>query len=159
MITELVSDYRGLSFLLYMGVCVAKWLRHWTWDEGVWGSIPVALVMCKRLWSHTTSGYSAVMGTRWNDNLYCVNGYSCRNFMLYSSQGNETEWVPIPEHNWCKVHWIYLNIWTINICLYHYIQLHTISISLHSFSLVPDTFIVQIFWTFYFNNIAVMILL
>ena len=28
---------------------VVEWLRHWTQDLGVWGSIPRVLVMCKSL--------------------------------------------------------------------------------------------------------------
>ena len=30
--------------------CVAEWLGHWTWDQGVRASIPLSLVMCKSLW-------------------------------------------------------------------------------------------------------------
>ena len=51
---------------------VAEWLRHWTRDQGVWGSIPKALVMSKNLGqavNHTTSVHPAVMGTRWNEKL------------------------------------------------------------------------------------------
>ena len=28
---------------------VTQWLRHWTRDQGAWGSIPAAMVMCKDL--------------------------------------------------------------------------------------------------------------
>ena len=28
---------------------VAEWLRHWTWDQGDWGSIPAVLVICESL--------------------------------------------------------------------------------------------------------------
>ena len=60
---------------------VAVWLRRWTQDKGVWVSIPAVLVICKKtvnLWIHTAPVHPALMGTRWNENLYCVNGYSCR---------------------------------------------------------------------------------
>ena len=30
---------------------VVEWLRHWTQDLGVWGSIPAALVMCAKPWA------------------------------------------------------------------------------------------------------------
>ena len=48
----------------------------------------------------------------WNENLYYryVNGFSCRICASFSS-------VPIPVGNWCKVHWTYKDIWTINTCL------------------------------------------
>ena len=34
--------------LFYRVELVAKWLRHWTWDEGVWALIPPVLVQ----WSY-----------------------------------------------------------------------------------------------------------
>ena len=33
----------------YLVEHVAEWLRHWTQNLGVWGSIPTALVTCKSL--------------------------------------------------------------------------------------------------------------
>ena len=45
----------------------------------VWGSIIAALLMSKspgKLWMHTASVQTVAMGTRWNENWYCVNGFT-----------------------------------------------------------------------------------
>ena len=60
---------------------MAEWLRHWTRDNRVWGSFLQRRSCVKalsKLWIHTTSAHLTVMGTRWNENCYSVNGYSCR---------------------------------------------------------------------------------
>ena len=58
-----METYSGLS---HLSVAVAKRLRCWTRDLGVWGSIPASTVMCKNLgqalnphclWPPSSNGY------------------------------------------------------------------------------------------------------
>ena len=81
---------------------VAEWLRRRTRDLEVWGSIPVAPVMCRslgqalnphRLWSPSSNGYlverekNVVNGIKPSP-LYAA--------WLHSPQGDETVYVCIP---------------------------------------------------------------
>ena len=71
-----IMDIFWFMVLLYVEHVKECW-RYWTQDQGFWSSIPAALVMCKalgKLWIHTASGHPAVMGTRWNEYWYYVNG-------------------------------------------------------------------------------------
>ena len=54
------------SFKYALLLRLRHWLRRWTKDQGVWGSIPVVLVMCtsvwqalnlRRLWPPSSNGY------------------------------------------------------------------------------------------------------
>ena len=64
---------------------VTEWLRHLTrFDPFDPGSRdlrfdPEKLVMWAlgKLWIHIASVHPAVIGTRWNGNCYCENGFSC----------------------------------------------------------------------------------
>ena len=59
---------------------VTEGLSRWEQDLGL-GFIPAALVMSKNLGQtliHTTVVHPAVMGTTWNENWFCLNGYNCR---------------------------------------------------------------------------------
>ena len=49
----------------------AEWLRSWTRNPGIRGSIPAPLSLIETLGKfliHTASVHPAVMGTRWNEN-------------------------------------------------------------------------------------------
>ena len=87
-----------------------------TYDPVVWGSIPAnsGHVSCEiYIEFYIVSGHDHpwVMGTSWNENRYCVNGFSCRKCAAFSPRRlecdrmNSTTW-----RNWCKVHWVYHNI-------------------------------------------------
>ena len=56
----------GIAISSKMLECMAEWLRQWTEDHGVWGSIvaAVAAVALSKLLIHTAS----VLGIRWNKN-------------------------------------------------------------------------------------------
>ena len=87
---------------------MAEWLRHWTRDLGVWGSIPAAPVMCKSVGQAlnphcppSSNGYQV------ERKLVLCEWLQLQKIVLHSPQGNETvkEWVPIPGDKWCKVRW------------------------------------------------------
>ena len=67
---------------------VAKWLRHWTQDQGVWGSTPTALVMGKSLGQalnlHCNNGYQV------EQKLLLCEWLQLQKIVLHSPRGYET---------------------------------------------------------------------
>ena len=44
------ADCCGISSLMSFSILVKRLIMRWTRDQGAWGSIPTAFVMCKSLW-------------------------------------------------------------------------------------------------------------
>ena len=72
---------------------MAEWLRHWTQDQGVWGSISSALVMWKilgqaliphRLSPPSSNGYQV------EQKLVLCEWLKVQKFAMHSPQGGET---------------------------------------------------------------------
>ena len=71
---------------------VAEWLRLCTRDQGVWGSIPAALVMYKSLGQAMNLHRLCSPSSNSNGKKKCVNDYvySCRKW-LHIPQGDDCE--------------------------------------------------------------------
>ena len=125
---NLVSDvekYAGTVFYerLVLVEHVAQWLRHWTQDLGVWGSIPAALLMCKslgqalnphRLCPPCSNMYQVErkIGSVWMA--------SAAENVLHFRQGDKTVkvWVPTPRGKRSK-RWAFGDIWNVNTHLFY----------------------------------------
>ena len=98
----------------------AKWLRHWTWGLRVWGSIPVAPVMCRnllqalnphRLCSPSSNRYQVEQKL-----VLCECLEQQKMCCILPKEMRLKAWVLIPGGNWCNVCWTQGDIWTINTC-------------------------------------------
>ena len=107
--------------------CMAEWLRHWTQDLGVLGSIPAMPIMCE------------IHGQALNPHCFCPlsnNGYQVewklvlcewlqlKKIAMHSPQVNDSvwkRWVQMSGDNSWKVWWTYWDILTINTHLYLYL--------------------------------------
>ena len=102
---------------------VAEWLRCWTRDLAVWGSIPAVPVMCKslgqalnphRLCPPSSNGYQV------ERKLVLCEWLQLQKIALHSPQGDETIKF-LGVNNVKSAEPVYGDIWTINIHLYLYL--------------------------------------
>ena len=77
-----------LFWSVYVIQCIAEWLRRWTRDQAVCGSIPAALFLCKSLRQALNPRYLRPPSSNGyqveRKNWYFVNGFSCRKYAAFS---------------------------------------------------------------------------